>query len=210
MMSLFITFEGGEGSGKSTQARLLYRKLHRLSIPVVLVHEPGSTLLGEKLARLLKRDNEISISPLTELLLFNAARAQLVSEVMLPSLEKGMVVVCDRYTDSTVAYQGYGRGLDIKEITALNEAATGGVKPDITFFVDLPVKVGLARKSETTDRFERETIAFHERVRKGYIALKQAEPQRFITIDGQQSKTAIAGHIWSKVSGMLQNSKDKR
>ena len=122
-MSLFITFEGGEGSGKSVQTRALYRKLCRLNIPVVLIHEPGSTLLGERLTRLLKWAESTNISPLTELMLFNASRAQLVEEVVRPALKAGKIVVCDRYTDSTIAYQGYGRRLDISRIKNINSLA---------------------------------------------------------------------------------------
>src|SRR3990170_1032319 len=125
-MALFITFEGGEGSGKSVQSKALCRRLEKLAVPVLLTHEPGGTVLGQKLARLLKWGQDTGISPLTELLMFNASRTQLVAEVIRPSLQAGKVVICDRYTDSTIAYQHYGRGLDSGLVKTTNEGATGG------------------------------------------------------------------------------------
>jgi dTMP kinase len=191
---LFITFEGGEGSGKSSQARTLYNKLR---------HEPGSTILGEKISYLLKHSHS-TISPNSELLLFNAARAQLVSEVIIPALKNGKVVVCDRYTDSTLAYQGYGRGLKIKTVRAVNENATGGLIPDLTLVLDIPVKDGLERKRGiSSDRFEREELAFHERVRQGYQKIARNESRRFMVIDAGQDKRTISQIIWKRVSGML-------
>ncbi len=202
--SLFITFEGGEGSGKSLQARSLYRKLCRLSIAAILVHEPGSTPLGEKLSRLLKRSRNTTISPLSELLLFNASRAQLVSEVILPSLKSGKIVVCDRYTDSTLAYQGYGRGLKLKTVHATNDIATGGLTPDLTVLLDMPVGEGLARKrGSDADRFESEELVFHERVRQGYLTMARKEPRRFFVVDGQQDKWTISQVVWKRVSDLL-------
>ncbi|HXY73949.1 MAG TPA: dTMP kinase [Dehalococcoidales bacterium] len=202
-MSLFITFEGGEGSGKSTQARLLYRKLNQMSVPAILIHEPGSTPVGEKLARILKHGKDTGISALTELFLFNAARAQLVNEIIRPALKKGKVVICDRYTDSTIAYQGYGRGVDSQIIRQTNEQATEGLKPDLTIFVDVPVKTGLARKTQEADRFERESITFHNKVRNGYLALIEQEPKRFLVVDGNKTKKQIAAEILGIVSSKI-------
>lgn len=202
--SLFITFEGGEGSGKSLQALALYRKLSRLSIPAILIHEPGSTPLGERLSRLLKQRRDMAISPVSELMLFNAARAQLVSEVILPSLKNGKIVICDRYTDSTMAYQGYGRGLKLTTVRAANDIATCGLKPDLTLLLDLPIRDGLARKRGVrNDRFESEELAFHERVRKGYKMIAHKEPRRFMVIDARQDKRTISQIIWKRVSTML-------
>lgn len=202
--SLFFTFEGGEGSGKSLQARSLYRKLCRLSIAAILIHEPGSTPLGERLSRLLKRSRTTTISPLSELLLFNASRAQLVSEVILPSLKSGKIVVCDRYTDSTLAYQGYGRGLKLKTVHATNDIATGGLTPDLTVLLDMPVGEGLARKrGSDTDRFESEELVFHERVRQGYLTMARKEPRRFFVVDGRQDKRTISQVVWKRVSDLL-------
>lgn len=203
--SLFITFEGAEGSGKSTQARKLYQKLRRLSIPAVLVHEPGSTPLGEKLSRLLKRSSLGSISATSELLLFNAARAQLVNNIIVPSLKDGSCVVCDRYTDSTLAYQGYGRGLKLQIVRTANDIATGGLKPDITILLNIPVRDGLARKKGThIDRFESEDVAFHERVRRGYLILARAETDRFFIVDGRQSEQVISKDVWRWISKLLE------
>lgn len=200
---LFITFEGGEGSGKSSQARILYRKLCRLSIPAILIHEPGSTALGEKINQLLKHSKS-TISPMCELLLFNAARAQLVSEVIMPALKNGKIVVCDRYTDSTLAYQGYGRGLKLETVRDINESATGGLIPNLTLLLDIPVSDGLARKrSISSDRFEREELAFHERVRQGYLKVARKEDSRFLVMDARQDKRTISRIIWDRVSGMF-------
>jgi dTMP kinase len=203
-MALFITFEGGEGSGKSVQARVLYRRLSQLAIPAVLTHEPGGTPLGKKLSRWLKWAKDSDISPLTELLLFNASRAQLVTEVIQPNLEGGTLVICDRYADSTTAYQGYGRNLDLATVKAINNAATHGLKPDLTLLLDISAEEGLARKTgRSQDRFEQEDIAFHQRVREGYRKLAASEPQRWLVIDASQSKARISQIIWQRVSQML-------
>ncbi len=203
-MSLFITFEGGEGCGKSTQTRILYRRMHKLAIPVLLTHEPGVTALGKKITQLLKWTKNIAISPLSELLLFNASRTQLVVEVIRPSLDKGTVVICDRYTDSTIAYQSYGRGLDLQMVESVNKISTRGLAPDLTILLDVPVEKGLERKKEKkADRFELENINFHLRVREGYLKLAKAQPQRWLVIDGMQSKEEIAAIIWQKISKLL-------
>jgi len=203
-MSLFITFEGGEGCGKSTQARLLYLRLLRLAIPVLLTHEPGVTALGRKITRLLKWSQDIAISPISELLLFNTSRAQLVADVILPNLEKGTVVICDRYADSTTAYQGYGRGLDLAVVTAVNRIGTQGLSPDLTILLDLPVEGGLARKKDKKpDRFEVESIKFHRRVREGYLKLAAAEPKHWLVVDATQKKEIIALIVWLRVSKIL-------
>jgi len=203
-MALFITFEGGEGSGKSIQARALYRRLSRLAIPVVLTHEPGGTPLGRKLGRWLKWTDDKAITPLTELLLFNAARAQSVTEIIKPNLESGRIVISDRYTDSTTAYQGYGRGLDLEMAKAVNNAATQGIKPDLIALLDISAEAGLARKKvKRQDRFEQEEIAFHNRVREGYLKLAKEEPQRWLVIDATLSKEKVAETIWQRVSQLL-------
>ena len=203
-MSLFITFEGGEGSGKSVQAKALYRRLSRLAIPAILTHEPGVTPLGRKVARWLKWGDDMDISPLAELMLFNVSRAQLVSEVIRPGIQSGKVVICDRYADSTMAYQSYGRGLDSDMVKAVNEAAIQGVWPDLTVLLDMPVEAGLARKKgKKRDRFEQENIAFHQRVRQGYHELSRAEPDRWLVVDAGQSREKVAGIIWRKISQLL-------
>ena len=203
VMSLFITFEGGEGSGKSVQAAALYRRLSRLAMPALLTHEPGGTPLGKKLSHWLKWTQDTAISPLTELLLFNASRAQLLDEVIHPNLDK-RIVICDRYADSTTAYQSYGRGIDLEMVKAINNAATQGLKPGLTILLDIPVEVGLARKkTRRQDRFEQEAVAFHQRVRKGYLKMAATNPERWLVIDASQSKKKITQIIWQRVSQLL-------
>jgi len=203
-MALFITFEGGEGSGKSVQARALYRRLSQLAIPVLLTHEPGGTPFGKKLGRWLKWTQDTNISPLTELLLFNASRGQLVTKVLLPNLESGKAVICDRYADSTIAYQSYGRGLDLEMVKAINNTATGGLEPDLTVLLDIAAEAGLGRKrAKRHDRFEQENIAFHHRVREGYLELAANDPGRWLVVDASQSKARISDIIWQRVSQLL-------
>ncbi|MEE9583736.1 MAG: dTMP kinase [Dehalococcoidales bacterium] len=201
-MPLFITFEGGEGSGKSVQANTLYQRLLKLAIPAVLTYEPGGTPLGDKISRWLKWTNA-DISPLTELLLFNASRSQLVDTVIEPNLKNGKIVICDRFTDSTTAYQGYGRGLDLKMVKKVTNAASRGLKPDLTILLDMPVAEGLARKSKTQDRFEKEGVTFHKRVRQGYLKLVAKEPERWLVVDARQSKEKVAEIIWGKVEQLV-------
>jgi len=203
-MSLFITFEGGEGSGKSVQARALHKRLSKLAIPALLTREPGGTPLGEKIARLLKSAENTDISPLTELLLFNACRNQLVTKVIQPNLKEGKVVICDRYADSTTVYQGYARGLDLDIVKQINQTGTKGLKPDLTVLLDISPEEGLDRKrNRKQDRFEQENIAFHQKVRAGYHKLAAEEPQRWLVIDATQSKEKIAEIIWEKVRRLL-------
>ncbi len=203
-MPLFITFEGGEGSGKSVQARVLYRRLSHLAIPVVLTHEPGVTSLGKKITRWLKWGQDMAISPMAELLLFNASRAQLVTEVIRPDLESGKVVIGDRYADSTTAYQSDGRGLDLAMVRAVNNAAIQGLTPDLTVLLDIPAGAGLARKRDKRrDRFEGEDIAFHRRVREGYLKLAAGEPERWLVVNASQPKEKISEIIWQKVNQLL-------
>ncbi|MDP2729035.1 MAG: dTMP kinase [Dehalococcoidales bacterium] len=202
-MALFITFEGGEGSGKTLQARSLYTRLLKAAIPALLTHEPGGTALGRKLARWLKWSQDTGISPLTELLMFNASRAQLVKEVIKPNLEEGTVVICDRYADSTIAYQGYGRGLNLETVKTINQMAAS-IKPDLTLLLDIPVEQGFARKRDKRrDRFEQEDIAFHRRVRQGYLKLAAEEPERWLVINASQSKAKIRQIIWQRVRQLL-------
>jgi len=203
-MALFITFEGGEGCGKSTQARALYARLSRLAIPSSLTLEPGRTSLGKKLAHWLKWAQDTDMLPLTELLMFNASRAQLVTEVIQPSLKNGKIVICDRYADSTTAYQSYGRGLDLEMVRAINNAATQGLQPDLTILLDISVEEGLARqRAKKQDRFEQEETAFHRRVREGYLKIASNDSQRWLVIDATQSKERIAEIIWRRVNQLL-------
>lgn len=184
----FITLEGPEGSGKTAVADRLRVLAAAAGIDAVMVREPGGTRAGEGIRRILMDRGEVAIhhSQRTDALLFMAARAQLVDEVIAPALERGAVVVCDRYLDSTLAYQGAGGGLDLDDIRDVGRFATLGIRPDRTILLDLPVEVGLARKSDAeTTRFEEHfDRAFHERVRAGYLALAAAEPERWMVIDG--------------------------
>jgi dTMP kinase len=200
-VSLLITFEGVEGCGKSLQAGKLYERLTEIGLPTKLIHEPGGVKLGEELALILKESN---ILPLTELFLFNASRSQLVYEVISPMLEKGYIVICDRFADSTVAYQGYGRGLDLNLVKTVTEAASQGVKPALTILLDLPVEIGLSRKEQDQlDRFEREGAEFMQKVREGYLKLAREDPERWLVIDATLSKEEIARRIWQKVAALL-------
>ena len=205
---MFITFEGGDGCGKSLQARALYRRILQLAIPVLLTHEPGGTPFSKKIGRWLKWARDEGISPLTELLLFNASRTQLVTEIIQPNLDKRTMVICDRYTDSTTAYQGYGRGLDLEIVRTINNAATQGLRPDLTFLLDISPEEGLARKSTgRADRFEQENIAFHQRVRGGYVKLATDEPERWMIIDASQPKAEIGRIIWGRMNKLLSGQK---
>jgi len=203
-MALFITFEGGEGCGKSVQARALYRRLSQLAIPVILTHEPGGTAFGKRIGRWLKWTQNADISPLTELMLFNASRAQLVDKVIQPSLKVRKVVICDRYADSTTAYQSYGRGLDLEMVKAVSNAATQGLKPDLVVLLDISAEEGLARKrGKKPDRFEQEALAFHQRVREGYLKLVADDPQHWLVIDASQPKEKIKEIIWQRVKRLI-------
>jgi dTMP kinase len=204
-LGLFITFEGGEGCGKSTQSRLLLKKLEQQSIPVVLTHEPGGTVLGNELRKALKRKRGSSISPQAELFLVAASRAQLVAELIRPALEEGKVVICDRFTHSTMVYQGYGRGLDFTAIKMVNNMATRNLNPDLIILLDISPEQGLARKRSLKDRFELEDLSFHRRVKEGYLKMAAAEPDRWLVIDASLPKVKIAEIIWDRVSRLLPN-----
>ncbi len=204
-MSLFITFEGIEGCGKSTQSKALKRRLSRRGFPVLLVKEPGSTAVGRVARRLLKHKLEIDLDPATELFLFEVARAQLVAEVIRPALKEDRIVICDRYGESTLAYQGYGRGLDLEMIRSINEVATGGLQPDLIILPDLDVGEGLRRKGAASDkdRFEREEISFHRRVREGYLEMAHADAERWLLIDATLSRREMGELIWKRVQRTL-------
>ena len=201
-MACFIVFEGGDGSGKSTQARSLNRRLRRRGIPVLLTREPGGTPAGESIRRWLK--GQLNLQPLSELLLFEAARTQLVGSVIRPGLDGGSVVICDRYIGSTVAYQGYGRGLDLGLIRQLNQVATGGLVPDLTVLLDVPVQTGLSRRGNAeADRFEAAPEDFHRRVGEGYHAQAEADPDKWLVLDGARPQRHLSRDIWAKVQPLL-------
>ena len=202
-MGLFITFEGGEGCGKSTHSKLLLKKLEQQNIPAILTHEPGGTPLGDELRKTLKRKRHTSISPQSELFLLAASRAQLVAAVIRPALEEGKVVLCDRFTHSTMVYQGYGRGLDFTAIKMVNNMATRHLNPDLIVLLDIQPEQGLARKRSLKDRFELEDLSFHRRVREGYVKMAAAEPDRWLVIDASLPKAKTAEIIWDRVSRLL-------
>jgi len=199
-MKLFITFEGGEGCGKSLQSKNLYHKLTKSALTAILIYEPGGTPLGEKIRYLLKKSCDIPVSSLTELLLFNASRSQIVSDVILPALKEEKIVICDRFTDSTLAYQSFARGLDINTVEQVNGIACQGLTPDITFLLDAPPEVGLARKrAGANDRFEQENKDFHCKVREGFLRLAKKDPRRWVIIDATLPVNAIGDVIWKRV-----------
>ena len=207
---LFITFEGGEAAGKSTQVRVLSAFLRDAGRRVVAVAEPGSTALGARIRRLVKF-GQMPIGPRAEALLFVAARAQLTEEVIAPALADGDVVVSDRFGDSTLAYQGYGRGLDVDELRRLNDAATGGLQPHLTVLLDLPVDVALMRRRpRDRDRFEAALahadaadVAFHLHVREGFLALAQQEPERWLVVDATMPRREVALLVQERVTEMM-------
>ncbi len=223
-MSLFITFEGPEGSGKSTQARRLYERLEATGKAVIRTKEPGGTPISDMIRRILLDLQHGEMDSTTETLLFAAARAQHVSELIRPYLKRGGIVVCDRYADSTYAYQGYGLGRDLEELRVITRLATGGLMPDVTVYLDLPVDEGLDRKRSalarptlvsplsppvdpTTipewNRLDAREIAFHERVRQGYQALIAAEPDRWLSFDGNLDRDTLATAIWERIEPYL-------
>jgi dTMP kinase len=195
---MFISFEGIDFSGKSTQCRLLDEFLNEKGYDVVLLREPGGTKISERIRELLLDKNSSSMSALTELLLYSASRAQLVDEVIKPTLELGKVVICDRFADSSTAYQGFGRGLEIKEIEIINKVATGGLEPDLTFFVDITVEESLKRlkiAGELTDRIESEGATFFELVRQGYLQLATRHKDRFKVVNGMDDINIVQQRI---------------
>lgn len=190
MMSsgFFITLEGCEGCGKSTQAKLLFTWLKARKVPVILTQEPGGTPLGEKIRDILKIKRNFDISPLAELFLFSASRSQLIEDVIRPALIGGKVVICDRFTDSTMVYQGYGRGLNQQTIETANKLSTGKIHPDLTILLDLEPGLGLGRKRYSSeDRFETEDISFHNTIRDSYLSLAKHNADRWFVVKSTQS-----------------------
>ena len=208
----FITLEGPEGGGKSTQVRRLAERLKSAGHAVLTTREPGGTPTGEAIRGILQHDHAgESICPEAELLLFEASRAQLVQHVILPALKKGVWVICDRFVDSTAAYQGYGRGFDLATVLDINRFAMGTCIPDLTLLLDVETQTGLKRltvrnreQNTTHDRFEREQVAFHERVRAGYLQLALRWPDRIRVIDGMRDEAAVEEDVWSAVNHALQ------
>ncbi len=202
---MFITFEGLDYSGKSTQVTLLSDRLSRNDFKVIVLREPGGTEIGEKIRKILLDKTNTAMNEASELLLFSASRSQLVHEVIQPALDAGMVVICDRYYDSTTAYQGNGRGISLDVINTLNKFATGGLTPKLTFFLDIPIKeiekrILTAKKNR--DRMESNNIEFYEKVRNGYLQIAEKE-QRYCIINGMQAIDDIHELIWQKTTDII-------
>jgi dTMP kinase len=203
-LSLFITFEGIEGCGKTTQIGYLTSYLERTHRPFLLTREPGGTEVGEKIRQILLSSENAGIEPMAELFLYAAARVQHIRQVILPALQAGKIVLCDRFADATLAYQGYGRGLDREWIEKIHSRTMDKVTPDLTFLLDLPVEEGLQRAfkrmekhASKEDRFEKEALDFHRRVREGYLVLAEGEPERIIILDGMKDEQTLHREIIS-------------
>jgi dTMP kinase len=203
MKGKFITFEGSEGCGKSTQSRLLAAYLKNKGYRLVYLREPGGTAISEKIRRILLDLKNKSMSRECEMLLYMASRAQVVFEVILPALGEGKIVISDRFLDSTLAYQGYGLGVDINLIERIGRFATCSLKSDLTIFLDLPVQKCLARCGRTKDRIEKRNLAYHKKVRQGYIKLARLQPARIKTVKVEQDKIATQGKIRKLVDKFL-------
>ena len=209
-MSLFITFEGIEGCGKTTQIGLLTSFLERLHRPFLLTREPGGTGVGEQIRQILLSSENVGIEPMAELYLYAAARVQHIRQVISPALREGKLVICDRFADATLAYQGYGRGMDLAWIEEIHARTMENVKPDLTFLLDLPVEEGLRRAlkrmekhSVKEDRFEKEALDFHRRVREGYLILARNQPRRIVALDGMKEEKTLHREILTHLPGEL-------
>ena len=208
MSGVFLSFEGGEASGKSVQAKRLADWLTAQGRAVVSVREPGSTPVGERVRDVVLHAQEIPLAPNAQALLYSTARAQLVRDVIRPALAAGKVVIVDRFFDSTLAYQGYGHGADLAQLRAVTDFAVGDTRPDRTFLLDLPVEIAERRSASRKpgrqwDRFESEARSFHDRVRAGYLKLATDEPQRFVVIRADRDEAAVAADIRGEVEALL-------
>jgi len=205
---MFITLEGPEGSGKTSQLPALADYLRDAGYDVIVTREPGGTAVGDQIREILMNLKNISIVPRTEILLFLAARAQHIEEFIRPALAIGKVVLCDRFSDSTLAYQGYGHKTDLKILQALLDFATGGLKPDLTLLVDVPVEIGIERKRKNSaewNRLDAYELAFHQRVREGYFVLAEAEPERWVIVDATQDKRTVQSELRKVILERLEN-----
>jgi len=201
-LGFFITFEGIEGCGKTTQINHLTAHLKEKNLPFLLTREPGGTAIGDRIRQILLSSENSRMESVTEFFLYAAARAQHISQVILPALKDGKIVLCDRFADATVAYQGYGRGVTLAWIEEIHNRFLKGLKPNLTFLLDLPVEEGLRRawkrmENQTLkeDRFEKEALAFHRRVREGYLFLAHKEPNRIIMLDGMKDERSLHREI---------------
>ena len=206
MKGLFITFEGIDGCGKSTQCELLKNYLSDNGKDFIFVREPGGTVIGERIREILLDKKNTQMTPRTELLLFEAARAQITDEVIKPALDEGRIVICDRFFDSSSAYQGMARGMGMDFVSSLNMAATGGLKPDVTFFFDITAEEALARRGkrgEASDRIELAGMKFQEDVRRGYLELAENSDGRIVTIDASKSVEDIFEEVKGALKGKI-------
>ena len=202
---MLITFEGLDSSGKSTQAQIMSDRLKDSGSDVMLIREPGGTPLSEHLRTLLLDRIHLSITSMAEFMMFSASRAQLTETVIRPALEKKSTVICDRFYDSSTAYQGWGRGLPVDQIKRVNSIVTGGLKPDLTLFLDIPVKEVVGRKISAgygTDRIESAGSTFYTKVREGYLALIREEPERIRLVDGMQPIMDIHDQLWKVIQSL--------
>lgn len=205
---IFITFEGPEGCGKSTQSKLLFDHLRRQDYPCIHTREPGGTKTGEAIRNVLLHSKDAAISDLTELFLFEACRSEIVKEVIRPSLAGKIIVICDRFSDATLSYQGYGGKLPIKTIMTLDNIATGALKPDLTILLDIDTLTGLKRaKAKGVDRMEKKDIAYHKRVRSGYLKLAKADPKRIKVIKVTDGIEKTQGLVRREVERVIQRYK---
>jgi len=201
MRGVFITIEGGEGVGKSTQSRALADRLMALGATVLETREPGGTPVGDRIRGLLL-DPEAVMGPRTELFLYEAARAEITATVIVPALERGDVVICDRFFDSTTAYQSFGRGIDAGLVSELNLAATGGLRPDVTVLLALDLDEAMRRATQAgADRMEGESLAFHRRVIEGFDSIAAAEPERFVRVLASGTPDEVAQRVWEALAG---------
>lgn len=202
---MFITFEGSEGSGKTTQIRPLADQLTSVGYDVLTTREPGGTLIGDQVRDILFSMDNINMGARTETLLFQAARAQLVDQVICPHLEKGGIVISDRFADSTLAYQGYGRGVDLAQLRSLLSFTTNKLTPDLTLLLDLDIEEGLKRRKKggEINRLDACELDFYHQVRKGYLELAEAEPHRWVLIDAAPSEEKVREEIWKLVSARM-------
>jgi dTMP kinase len=209
-MSCFLTFEGPDGSGKTTQLQILHRYLVRAGWPVLLVREPGGTDIGDQIRTVLHDTRNVSMLPNAEVLLYSASRAQLVGQVIRPALAAGSVVLCDRYAEATMAYQGYGHGLDLELLEAITTFATGGLRPDLIIYLDIQIEEGLRRKRSSFqagegewNRMDQKELGFHRRARAGYLRMAAAEPKRWFVLDATRSIASLQDSIRRRVKRLL-------
>ena len=205
-MGFFVTFEGIEGCGKTTQIRHLTAHLEGKRQPFLLTREPGGTAISDRIRQILLSSENSRMEPATEFFLYAAARAQHIAEVVLPALRNGKTVLCDRFADATLAYQGFGRGLNLAWLAEIHNRFLQGLKPDLTFLLDLPVEEGLRRawkrmenQAVKEDRFEKEDLAFHQRVREGYLLLARREPNRIVVLDGMKDEQTLHREILNRL-----------